>query len=88
MDGWPVREGNVSKTNQDYKGQPSLSLGHFHFKTKHELFGLFIRTGTWSQAKVKSLRICPSDPTQCQGCGTCVHLETCIDGDGGVGGRP
>lgn len=36
------------------------------------MFSLSIGTGAWSQAKVKYLRICSSNPIRCQNCGTCV----------------
>lgn len=77
MDGWPVSEGNISETNHDYKGRSSLRFGYFNFKMKHEVFGLFIGTGTWSQAKGQLVLIQH----------TCVRLETCTDeGRGDPGG--
>lgn len=76
MDGWPVSEGNVSETNHDCKGRSSLCFRYFNFKMKHEVFGLFIGTGTWSQAKGQLVLI------QC----TCVRLETRTDEGRGRGG--
>lgn len=78
MDGQTVSEGNVSETNHDCKGRSSLRFGYFNFKMKHEVFGLFIRTGTWSQAKGQLVLIQR----------TGVHLETRTDEGRGRGGGP
>lgn len=79
MDGWPVSEGSVSETNHDCKGRSSLRFRYFNFKMNHEVFGLFIGTGTWSQAKGQLILIQH----------TCVRLETRTDegrGEGDPGG--
>lgn len=73
-----MSEGNVSETNHDCKGRSSLRFGYFNFKMKHEVFGLFIRTGTWSQAKGQLVLIQR----------TGVHLETRTDEGRGRGGGP
>lgn len=69
----------MREISHNYEGRSSLYFRHFNFKKKLEVFGLFIRTGTWSQAKVTRLRTGSSNPAQCQSRGPCVLCGNSTD---------
>lgn len=58
------------------RAEPLSTSDTLILRRNRKCFGLFIRTGAWSQVKMKNLRMCSSNPIQGQSCGTGLGTRT------------